>query len=109
MGLGAGCVSVCGWVLLWFCCCSFFVFSSTFLFKPLTGGSLLVFSDRCARDVTLLYIPNLLSLHGFEIYSAKFSSVQDGIYELGDTHMHSTTSLRCFSNVALETVQSLSE
>ena len=36
--------------------------------------------------------------------SVQFSSVQDGTYALGKTHMHSTLSLRSFPNVPIEAV-----
>ena len=37
--------------------------------------------------------------------SVQFSSVQDGIYALGKSHMCSTPSFRSFPNVGFETVQ----
>ena len=80
MGLGAGWVWVCEcvWVgafvvLLLLFVFFFSLFFSTFLIKPLTGGSLLVFSDRCARDVTLLYLTCFRFMDSK--FTVKFSSV----------------------------------
>ena len=49
----------------------------------------------------------LASSEVFRFSSVQFSSVQDGIYELGKAHMRSAPSLRSFPSVAREPVPML--
>ena len=69
-------------------------------------------SRAASEDVCLLcqHSGRFISVQSFSchIYSKMlvfwFSSIQDGIYALGKTHMRSTPSLTSFPNVAFETV-----
>jgi len=52
----------------------------------------------------IVWGPTSVKTQNDYLCSVKFSSIQDGIYEVGKVHVHSIPSLRGFPNVALETV-----
>ena len=65
-----------------------------------------VITSTSLEDViTSISVEDLVIVHHW--ISVQFSSVQDGIYELGKAYMRSTPSLRSFPIVALETVPML--